>query len=503
MASSAQTPPPGPAADRAEPADSTHVSVRIASPAALPFAPDESFRVRYDSTVGSLKELILARFGDEPPEPDALRLIFQGRFLSDSMLVADVVKRTYASDGAVTFHLVLKPGTGEAEQEPRSQLHSRAGAAEPAALGLASGSAYVPSPNSSMPAGGAYGFGAPAGGLAAGMGGAAAGLGAVPTAAAYPVPTAPSPVNIVLYQDPAAPLLTAETAVPLQTPNGHLALLFSPQGIANFAAVGIHIQPGISPTLLNAEPLPTAFPRRHFDADARAVRVRAFTPDELFRRVRALVASLRRPAPAPGAEGGAERMRATMSLVWLLLRLVIFVGIFSGELFSMRFWNVAGFACGVFLWQANVLGPAVHYLWAQFVAPHVEAWNLNVTFWTVNRNRRAPDGRTEEPADAARPPEPAAVARRPAGIVQEIKNVLVIFVGTLVPAIYDGWRRQEREHATEVARLQRQRDEELQRAREQVEAELEAEADAAAAALGITETDPAARPAAAIEDVPQ
>ncbi|KAK9468044.1 hypothetical protein V1512DRAFT_222996 [Lipomyces arxii] len=460
------------------------IRLRISSPAALPASVTSTleFELMATETVLSMKKQVAEKLHDAllfaTGEPwtstvytldvqnaneelvrdvkgdSIMRIIFQGRFLKDELTLAEIVR----DNDQVTFHMMLKPSivdvltTAYRQQTTTSSQTPGVSHHTPADLFGSS-----PATPQSIPA--------------------------------MSLPPAPVGTNIVLYQDPQArtPLLSPYSTYPVVTNNGHLALLVSPQGISDFANAGISILPGNS-SLIPGVP--------HGDGDSSylagfpadlAMMLQTNNPHQgppphdfnniinnninnnnlsLLSRLRTTLSDLR---------NNAQRLRNTLALTWLFLRLVFFVSILAGELGGSRFWTVTFFAIAIFLWRANLMtGIGAGLGRRVFNNVNMPQNNNNNN---INRGVVGTIFLRDEHLDVI---ENEPRLRR---LLRELERVVVVFVGTLVPAVYDTWHRHEL--AMEEARARRQREREAE-----AEAIAAATAAAATAATDATEQDP-------------
>ncbi|KAJ8104212.1 hypothetical protein POJ06DRAFT_15457 [Lipomyces tetrasporus] len=487
------------------------INLRISTPAALP-APVTStlgFKLPATTTVETVKRHIADRLQDAllfaTGEPwtstvyttaienaneellgdikgdTIMRIIFQGRFLTDEMKIGDVIREI----NDVTFHMMLKQSIIDVLTTAYKQATIPTPAA-PVDLNLPPN--VAPSVPQQRPA--------------ELFGTATTTTQIIP---ALPNPPPPFGTNIVVYQDPRAstPLMSPYSSLPVVTSSGHLAILLSPQGISNFAAAGISIQEGnstfvpgvqyahdsssfyqpvpadgINSSILAAllhSRAPTDDPHRHHHQQQQQQQQQPGQQQQIHRyslvdRVRATLSDIR---------NNAHRLRNTLALTWLFLRLVFFVGLSSGEIGGSRFWTVSAVATVVFLWRANVLA-----LFGREIARRVIPNNNNNHDGNNNNNING-NANNEANGQMARrrfgalgaiflrpdddetpPPGNDNVRYR---VLRELERVVLVFVGTLVPAVYDTWHRHE--VAREEALLQRQREREQQEQREQEERE--------------------------------
>ncbi|KAK9369911.1 hypothetical protein V1509DRAFT_386538 [Lipomyces kononenkoae] len=462
-----------------------HIADRLQD--ALLFATGEPWTSTVYSTAiqNANEELLGEVHGDT-----IIRIIFQGRFLTDDMKLADVVRDI----NDVTFHMMLKQSIIDilttAYKRPT----------------IPSSTAPI---NSNLPPGVA----------AAVPQQEPASLFGTPTTAAQPIPALPSPpppvgTNIVLYQDPraATPLISPNSSLPVVTNSGHLAILISPQGISNFAAAGILIQEGNSAFVPGVQYSPdsSSFYRpvaaEGLDSSILAALLHAPVasvihhqdqqhPQEqqqqqqqqeqrihrqsLTERIRATLSDMR---------NNAHRLRNTLALTWLFLRLVFFVGLSSGEIGGSRFWTISAVAAVVFLWRANVLAMLGREIGRRVLQnDNNNDDNNNNDHQNHNNNNNNNNNAGDENQlangqqiirrrlgalgtiflrpdedETAGPENDNVWSRR--WILREFERVVVVFLGTLVPAVYDAWHRHE--VAREEARLQRQREREQEQERE-------------------------------------
>ncbi|KAK9447314.1 uncharacterized protein V1518DRAFT_387324, partial [Limtongia smithiae] len=513
--------------------NSDTVSLRIASPAALPsqVASALEFAVAGDATIAAVKRevaerlndallfgtgepwtrtvynadiehisgelLAIARAADVEPATAtssanaAIRLIFQGRFLQDESTVHEVVH----GEDAATFHMVLKATIVDELVLPLTSLYHtpsgfgipETGRADLDYTGISSTATFgVPFPLFSP----SYGGTAP------------------PQTTLHPPPIG---TNIVIYQDPLArtPLLSPGNAMAVVTQSGRLALLLSPQGIAGFAAAGVLIHEGVSDAIQGVE---YSHPELNefFRAGGHAA------PDGGQDIFNALLQSRAGDHPVQGGLGAPmnqqqryqvrrppflmfleymreliwdfphhmQRIRTIVPLLWLFVRLVLFVSMFAGgDLGSTRFWSVMGVAVAMFLWRLNAVVGI--YLAARAGAPaerrpnFVGMLNNNahqmpliaslrdriITLRNVilrpyeeeEINRLITTAGTLEDTNT-QPPPPRQREPRYVLIFHEIQRIVVVFIGTLIPAVYDAWHRHELVIQEAQERMQRVRE---------------------------------------------
>ncbi|KAK9356025.1 hypothetical protein V1523DRAFT_431107 [Lipomyces doorenjongii] len=479
------------------------INLRISTPSSLPAAVTSNlgFKLPAMTTVETIKRHIADRLQDallfatgEPWTPTVytpaienaneellgdvkgdtiMRIIFQGRFLTDEMKLGDVVREI----NDVTFHMMLKQSIIDVLTTAYKQPTIPASAA-PFDPNIPPGvAASVPQQEP------AWLFGATA----------------TPTQTIPAIPSPPPPLgtNIVLYQDPraATPLISPYSSLPVVTNSGHLAILLSPQGISNFAAAGISIREGNSafvPGVQYSQDSSSFYqpvPAEGLNSSILAALLHSRTVADLHHqqppqqqqgihrqslseRIRATLSDLR---------NNAHRLRNTLALTWLFLRLVFFVGLSSGEFGGTRFWTISAVAAVVFLWRANVLAILGREI-GRRVLPNNnnnnhnnEGDENNEANGQIVRRRFGALGtiflRPDE--DETLPPDDNANVRTRRRTLRELERVVVVFLGTLVPAVYDTWHRHE--VAREEARLQRQRDREREQEREREQQERDQE----------------------------
>ncbi|KAK9390017.1 hypothetical protein V1515DRAFT_613501 [Lipomyces mesembrius] len=463
------------------------INLRISTPSSLPAAVTSTlgFKLPAITTVETIKRHIADRLQDAllfatgepwtstvytPAIENAneellgdvkgdtiMRIIFQGRFLTDEMKLGDVVREI----NEVTFHMMLKQSIIDVLTTAYKQTTTPASAA-PIDPNIPPGiAASVPQQEP------AWLFGTTA----------------APTQTIPAIPSPPPPLgtNIVVYQDPraATPLISPYSSLPVVTNSGHLAILLSPQGISDFAAAGISIREGNSAFVPGVQyshdsssfyqPVPaeglnssilaalihsrTAADLHHQQPPQQQLGIHR---QSLAERIRATFSDLR---------NNAHRLRNTLALTWLFLRLVFFVGLSSGEFGGTRFWTISAVAAVVFLWRANVLAILGREI-GRRVLPNNNNNNEGDENNEANRqivHRRLGALGTiflRPDEDEAVPPDNANVRTR-RRTLREFQRVVVVFLGTLVPAVYDTWHRHE--VAREEAQLQRQRDRERER----------------------------------------
>ncbi|KAK9374141.1 uncharacterized protein V1513DRAFT_446800 [Lipomyces chichibuensis] len=468
------------------------INLRISTPSSLPAAVTSTlgFKLPAMTTVETIKRHIADRLQDAlmfaTGEPwtstvytpaienaneellgDAkgdtiMRIIFQGRFLTDEMKLGDVVREI----NDVTFHMMLKQSIIDVLTTAYRQPAIPASAAQIDPNVPPGVAASVPQQEP------AWLFGTTAT--------------TTQTIPAVPSPPPPLGTNIVLYQDPraATPLISPYSSLPVVTNSGHLAILLSPEGISNFAAAGISVREGNSAFIPGVQyshdsssfyqPVPaegldssilaallhshTATDRHQLHHEQPPQQQQRIHRQSLAERIRATLSDLR---------NNAHRLRNTLALSWLFLRLVFFVGLSSGEFGGTRFWTISAVAAVVFLWRANVLA-----ILGREIGRRVLPNNNNNNHNNEGDENNEANGQTihrrfgslgtiflRPDEDETVPPDNANVRTR-SRILRELERVVVVFLGTLVPAIYDTWHRHE--VAREEARLQRQREREQQ-----------------------------------------
>ncbi|KAK9344998.1 hypothetical protein V1522DRAFT_134694 [Lipomyces starkeyi] len=440
-----------------------HIADRLQD--ALLFATGEPWTSTvYNPTIQNANEELL---GDVKGDT-IMRIIFQGRFLTDEMKLGDVVREI----NDVTFHMMLKQSIIDVLTTAYKQPTVPASAASIDPNIPPGVTASVPQQEPS------WLFGTTAT--------------TAQTIPALPSPPPPLGTNIVLYQDPraATPLISPYSSLPVVTNSGHLAILLSPQGISNFAAAGISIREGNSAFVPGVQyshdsssfyqPIPAegldssilaallhsraATDLHHLHRQQPPQQQQRIHRQSLAERIRTTLSDLR---------NNAHRLRNTLALTWLFLRLVFFVGLSSGEFGGTRFWTISAVAAVVFLWRANVLAILGREIGRRVLPNNNNNHNNegdenNEANGQIVHRRFGALGtiflRPDE--DETVPPDNANVRTR-RRILRELERVVVVFLGTLVPAVYDTWHRHE--VARDEARLQRQR----QREREQQERDQE------------------------------
>ncbi|KAK9454207.1 hypothetical protein V1511DRAFT_461143 [Dipodascopsis uninucleata] len=410
-----------------------------------------------------------------------IRLIFRGRFLTNELKISEVVAGQDTDSDSVTFHMVLRPALVEiferfnrSQRTPDFSNRSSEGVSQTQmfATNIENSTVDVQSEPVSTDT---RAIGSP-----------------------------PLGTNIIIYQDPqvAAPLLSPSTTFPVRTNTGQLALLLSPQGITNFLAAGIDIRPGNSALVpgigasaretssnifndlahpsfhrtLEQQPLPNQYYHViNYDQQARQ-RVhnrhvhdigayenrgpRDFTLSSLFRRIRAHITDIR---------NNANRLRAFIALSWLFLRLVFFVGLFSDDIGTSRFWVFAVLATVVFIWRSNLFSAAFG-IWQD----RNRERNENAPQQRNQRHERDVNAagvrgaplQDENNSDSIAAANSSIRDFRALRIVHRALmtalHVLVIFLATMIPNVYDQFlqvcQRREREQREQREQRDRQQD---------------------------------------------